>query len=417
MFSAFLKRICPLLIACLILPIISACPQSGDKDIPPQETPEPVQQLPIHKTPGLHLVYTVNDPRTATIGSEKKAHVLIAETDGSRREVLFSFPGFIYHTVPSPAGTHIAFVGNVAGNEDQDEMHLFLYHFKTGRYRDVSASGFYSRAVKTAPVFTQDGKWVLFLSRWAVGSGEYNLFKCSVADGRIAGLYTDPVEEVPLGMMPNGERCVAVRRIPNIPGRLEYIVVDVETGDVEVLHVFENMTKVGPAHIDETEEVIYCDIKPFEEGVGPLGGTRSREVISINRESGVETSLLEPGSVSYIYHVYNDGDGNQRLLLRRQEDIEGEDTPMTRIASCGVDGTDFRYLTDLSARSYLYHPPTNIRHISPDHSLLFFYRQDPVFRYEDIWVMKPDGSDQVNISNTAGYNEGAAGWIEIPESD
>ncbi|MCX6647176.1 MAG: hypothetical protein NTY09_12590, partial [bacterium] len=145
-------------------------------------------------------------------------------------------------------------------------------------------------------------------------------------------------------------------------------------------------------------------------------GANSRDVVSVNLVDGAVTNLLEPNTVTYVYRVFRDSNGELSLLLRRQEVFEGEETPLSRIAVCSADGSDFRYLTDTSARAYLYEPPTNINHLSPDNSLLFYYRQDPLFEHEDIWVMKSDGTDPVNVSDTAGYAEGSAGWIVIPES-
>jgi len=410
-----LTRSFALCAAMLLATLLLACPQRHAPDSPLEQNAASVPRIPLAKTPGLHLVYAVNDPRSVTFGVARSAHVLIAKPDGSRREILFDYSGFIFHAVPSPAGTHIAVVGSVWGESGQDERHLLLYDLASGSLTDVSATGFYSRAVQTPPIFTPDGNWVIFLSRWSVESGEFNIFECEVSSGQIRGLYTDPVEDVPLTMMPDGRRCIAVRRDPEAISVFEYISVDIETGAVTVLHRFENVTKVGPAHIDADENVIYCDIKTSEEGVGPFGGARSREVLSINLDDGTVRSLMEPFTVTYVYQTFTDADSHRRLLLRRQEDIEGEDTPMSRIALSSTDGADFQYLTDTSARSFLLRPPTNIPPIAPDNSLLFFYRQDPAFDFQDIWVMKLDGSDAVNISNTASRNEGSAGWIIIPE--
>ncbi|MCK4720842.1 hypothetical protein KAU08_09290, partial [bacterium] len=62
-------------------------PASG----PGRNEPAPVieEQKPIHEIPGLHLLYTVNDRLTGTFTSDLTARVLIAEPDGSRREILF----------------------------------------------------------------------------------------------------------------------------------------------------------------------------------------------------------------------------------------------------------------------------------------------------------------------------------------
>jgi len=411
-----LRILVVLVLGASLLGSASGCPQNGgEKPAPPQGT-KPTPLVPLYKTPGLHLVYTVNDPRTGTIGTVSIAHVLIAEPDGSRREVLISFPGFIYHTIPSPVGTDIAFVGSARGETGQDERHLFLFDLGSLTYVDVSAVGFYSRAVTTAPIFTPDGKWVIFLSRRSVEFGEFNVFKCEVATGRIGGLYTSPVEDVPLELMPDGLSCVAARRPPNVPGIIEYIAINIDDGSDKVIHRFEGVTKVGPANLDKSGAYLLCDVKPSEEGIAGGGGARSRQVFSVNLETGTEVMLLPPDTVTYVYQLFKDSEDQDWLLLRRQEDIEGEDTPMSRIAVCLTDGSDFKYLTDTSARSYLLGPPpTNIKHLSPDFSLMFFFRQDPVFEHEDIWVMKPDGTDPVNISNTAGYNEGSAGWIVIPD--
>jgi hypothetical protein len=138
--------------------------------------------------------------------------------------------------------------------------------------------------------------------------------------------------------------------------------------------------------------------------------------MSIDLETGLKRVLFDPTKVTYVYQVFPDSNGDLRFLLRRQEEISEEETPMSRIATARVDGSDFQYLTGTDARCYLLAPPTNIPPLSPDHSLLFYYRQDPVFHNEDIWVMKPDGTESVNISNTAGYPEGSAGWIVIPQS-
>lgn len=397
---------------------ITACPNtSSENPAPRREEPDTVvPQTPLVETSGLHLIYTVNDPRSATFRASRSAHVLIAEPDGSRREVLFTFPGFIFHTVPSPLGGEIAFVGSTIGEERTEQRHLFLYDVDGGFYTDVSASGFYTRAVQTAPIFTPDGRWVIFLSKRSSESGIFNIFRCEVASGRTTGLYTDPVEDVPLGIMPDGNRCIAVRRVPNAPSSLEYISVDVDSGTDEVLFRFNNVTKVGPAHPDNTGSTIYCDIRPAEEDPGNPMAVPSRQVLAVSPETDERTLLLDPDTVTYLYQVFTGEDGTERLLLRRQEAIEGEDTPMSRIAVAASDGSGFSYLTDTSARSYLLPPPSNIPPLSPDYSLLFFYRQDPVFEHEDIWVMNIDGTGAVNISNTAGYNEGSAGWIVIPES-
>lgn len=395
-----------------------SCTDNKTASGPGRNEPAPVieEQKPIHEIPGLHLLYTVNDRLTGTFTSDLTARVLIAEPDGSRREILFEYPEYIFHMTPSPTGETIAFVGNTKGEDGQKERHLFLYDIKTGYYRDVSVSGFYSRAVHTGPVFSPDGRWVVFLSRWAVDSGEYNIFKCDVETGLTSGLYTDPVEDVPLTLSPDGSGCVAARRLLSSPGTLDYISIDIESGTSEILHHFENVTKIGPAHFDDSGSFLFCDIKPSDDiPVGEIG-VRSREVLSINLDNGTTISLMEPNTVTYIYQVFRNSENELTLLLRRQENIEGEETPISRIAVCGIDGSNFTYLTDTSAKSYLYgQPPKNNKHISPDNSYMFFYRQDPLFEHEDIWVMRPDGSDAVNVSDTAGYIEGAAGWIVIPE--
>jgi hypothetical protein len=412
-----------LLLVILILPAV-ACPDSGNEEPPGDDDPVITEDRPLWESPGLRLIYTVNDPRAGAYGVDRTARVLIAEPvnntgddtdiEEPRRDVLFSYPGFIFHISPSPAGTHVAFVGSVLGETGEDERHLFIYELASRSYRDVSSTGFYSRAVKTAPVFTSEGDQVIFLSRWSTESGEYNIFKCEVETGRISGLYTEPVEDVPLTLMPDGRHCVSVIRDLTILGVFYYQSINIDTGDIEILYRFENVTKVGPAFVNDTASRIYCDLKPLDDTTSPLGGVRSRLVVELNLEDQAETSLLAPNTVTYVYQIFNYTTNEQRLVLRRQEDITGEDTPMTRIATCRLNGDDFQYLTNTSARSYLLPPPSNIHHISPDHSLIFFYRQDPVFEHEDIWVMRPDGSDEANISNTAGYNEGSAGWIVIP---
>jgi Tol biopolymer transport system component len=367
----------------------------------------------------MYLVYTVNDPRGGTIGTEQVAHVLIAQVrteNGAepQRDVLITFPGFIFHTVPSPDGKYVAFVGSAHGEGGVEERHLFIFDMRTGLSRDVSSTGFYSRAVQTPPIFTPEGSTILFISRWTVDSGEFNIFKCDASTGAISGLYTNPVEDVPLGLMPDGNHCIAVTRNSGAPGSYNYISIDVADGTYEVLHTFSNVTKVGPPHADYDGARIFCDIKPSEENMGSFMGTPSREAIAINLEDNTETCLLDPNTVNYVYQLFQDSEDETRLLLRRQEGVEGEDTPFSRIATCRVDGSRFTYLTDTSARAYLLRPPTNIHPISPDNSLIFYYRQDPVFEHEDIWVMNPDGTGSLNISNTAGYNEGSAGWIVIP---
>jgi hypothetical protein len=176
------------------------------------------------------------------------------------------------------------------------------------------------------------------------------------------------------------------------------------------LHRFRNVTKIGPAFFDPAGQRIFCDVKPT------AGGIRSRELISVNLSTGEATTLLDPNSVTYVYQVYPGMDGSLRLMLRRQEALAEEETPMSRLATAKEDGSDFKYLTGTEARSYLLTPPSNIPPLCPDYSLLFYYRQDPMFKNEDIWVMKPDGTDPINISNTAGYAEGSAGWLVVPEA-
>ncbi len=400
------------ILCCLLV----ACPRN-QTDKPPDTTDdeEPEIIAPLRETSGLYLLYTVNDPRAAVMNAPEIARVLIACPDGTRREVLFEYPGHIFHIVPSPSGKDVAFVATSRDFPTQEERHLYLYSLADNNYVDISQAGRYSRIVYTAPIFTPDGSSVLFLSKRSWEYPEFMVFSGDVETGAISGLYTDPVEEVPLAMMPDGEHCVAVRRDPLDPGCSEYISLDISTGEATVLHRFENVTKVGPAHFDSDASTIYCDIKPFDPAGSLFGGIRSREALSIDLASGEETNLLGATTVTYIYQIFPDADGDVRLLLRRQEEIEGEDTPMSRIALSNLDGGDFGYLTDTSARCYLLPPPTNIPPLSPDFSLMFFFRQDPQFDHEDIWVMKPDGSDPVNISNTAGYNEGSAGWIVIPE--
>lgn len=404
-----------IILACLIL---SACPDNPPDNVSQngQESEPVIEQTPLFETPGLHLLYTVNDPRSVAFGSSRAAHILIAEPDGSRREVLFAFPGFVFHTVPSPTGDKIAFVAAVRGQDGREERHLFLYDIAGQSYVDVSAPGFYSRDVQTAPIFTSDGRNVIFISKRSPETGIFNIFKCEADSGRVGGLYTEPVEDVPLGILPDGIHCIAVRRVQNTPSSLEYISIDVNTGASEVLIRFDNVTKVGPPHPSPDGSRIYCDIKPSEENPSNPFAAPSRQVLSVDPVSGERTILLDPNTVTYLYQLFTTEDGTEQLLLRRQETIEGEDTPMSRIAVTAADGSGFTYLTDTSARSYLLPPPSNIPPISPDFSLLFFYRQDPVFEHEDIWVMNIDGSDPVNISNTAGYNEGSAGWIVIPEA-
>ena len=400
---------------CLILAVPSlvlvACP--GSKQTSKPEEPGQASTTPLRSTPGLYLVYTVNDPRDSPV-SGRTAHVLIADPRSQRREILFDFPGFIFHICPSPDGKYVAFVGSAWGPDGGEVRDLFLFDMADSSYRDASASGHFSRAVKTAPIFSPDGSIVLFLSQWAVGSGEFNIFKCQVDSGKIGGLYTDPVEDTPLTFMPDGRHCIAVRRIRNVPGQFEYISVDIDSGKSAVVHKFELVTKVGPAFFDPTGSTIYCDLKPMEpEGVFG-GGVRSRTIVAIDLVTGEMTKLLDPSAVSYVYQVWPDKDGDPWMLIRRQEAKDEEETPMSYIAASQVDGSDFKYLTGSDARCYLLPPPSNIPPISPDYSLLFYYRQDPVFKNEDIWVMKPDGTDPVNISNTAGYPEGSAGWIVIP---
>jgi Tol biopolymer transport system component len=347
----------------------------------------------------MYLVYTVNDPRAAQVAA-RKANVVIADPVSLRREILFDYPGFIFHLVPSPDGKRVAFVAGARASDGSEARDLFLFDLAAGRYTDVSASGHFSRAVKTAPVFSPDGSSALFLSQQAVNAGEFNIFKCDTESGRIGGLYTDPVEDVPLTMMPDGRHCVAVRRVTGVPGSFEYISVDIGNGAATVLHRFDETTKVGPAFFDPAGTTLYCDTKPANSGSTVLGGVPSREVLSINLATGASTLILDPTKVSYIYQVY-------------QEALESEETPMTRISICRADGSDFQYLTGTDARCYFLQPPSNIPPLSPDYSLIFYYRQDPVFQNEDIWVMKRDGSDPVNVSNTAGYPEGSAGWMVI----
>jgi hypothetical protein len=403
-----------LILTCLA---ITACPNSQSTGSTPPDEPEPaVEHIPLFETPGLHLIYTVNDPRSTTFNASTSAHVLIAEPDGSRREVLFTFPGFIFHTVPSPTGTKIAFVAVVPAPDGSEERHVFIYDIDGQSYIDVSAPGFYSRDVQTAPIFTPDGQYVIFISKRSSESGIFNIFRCDVESGRAGGLYTDPVEDTPLGMMPDGIHCIAVRRVQNTPSSLEYISIDVNTGASESLFRFSNVTKVGPAHPAPDGSRIYCDIKPSEENPSNPFAMPSRQVLSVDLSSGDRSVLLNPNSVTYLYQVFVAEDGSEKLLLRRQESIEGEETPMSRIAVSNTDGSEFTYLTDTSSRCYLLDPPSNIPPVSPDFSLIFFYRKDPLWKHEDIWVMNIDGTDPVNISNTAGYVEGSAGWIIIPEA-
>jgi Tol biopolymer transport system component len=414
--KSFCRNIPFLLAACLLFQI-SCVPTNNNTGQKPDEGAVPAETVtPLYDIPGLHLLYTVND-RFANTGSAPTARVLIAEPDGSRREILFEFPGHVFHITPSPTGDMVAFVGSASGDAGQNERHLFIYDIKLDTYRDVSLTGLYSRAVQAGPIFSLDGKYVLFLSRRSVDAGEYNIFKCDAETGVTSGLYTDSVEDVPLTMMPDGESCIAVRRPRNTTGVLEYIKVDINTGAAELLHRFENVTKIGPAHVDDTGTTMYCDIKIWNIDSAMDVGANSRDVVSVNLADGIVTNLLEPNTVSYVYQIYRDSSGELSLLLRRQEVFEGEETPLSRIAVCKADGSDLRYLTDTSARAYLYGPPPkNINHLSPDNSLLFFYRQDPLFEHEDIWVMKSDGTDPVNVSDTAGFAEGSAGWIVIPPS-
>ncbi|MFH1676166.1 MAG: hypothetical protein ABIC40_03995, partial [bacterium] len=341
------------------------------------------------------------------------ARILIADPGSNRREVLFTFPGFVYHTVPSPTGKFVAFVGNVRGENHKDERHLFLYDIDRGAYADVSSPGYYSRAVLTAPIFSPDGSKVFFISRWSTESGEFNVFVCEVADRKTGGFYTEPVEDTPLTLTPDGKEVVAVRRIANRPGTLEYVAINIDDNTARSLHRFDSVTKLGPAYFDFSGATLFCDLKPFDIGSETSMSARGRLVESINLETGEEKTLLDPNSVTYLYQVFTDSQGKLRLLLRRQEESENEETPLTRIATMLSDGSDFKYLTTTEAKSYFLRPPNNIPHVSPDNRLLFFYRRDPVFEHEDIWVMKPDGSDPVNISNTAGYAEGSAGWLVI----
>jgi hypothetical protein len=407
----------PLASVLLAIALIStACPGNKPEGNTGQtSTSNGEPQTPLKDTPGLHLVYTVNDPLGAVFNATLTARVLIASPYTAQREVLFEFQGFIFHTVASPRGDFIAFVGTVRGSEGQEERHLFLYDLIADEYFDCSTAGMYTRAVKSAPAFTPDGRSVLFVSRWSLDSGDFNVFICDVQTGQVRGLYTQPVEDTPLAITPDGKRCIAVKRDPVVPGDFDYISIDIATGMTGRLHRFTKVTKVGPASFDPSGNTIYCDIKPFESGEGLYGGVRSRLVVALDLASDRETVLFDPTTVTYVYQVFPDESGSLNLLLRRQEAIEGEETPMSRIAISGIDGSDFTYLTDTSARCYLLPPPSNILPLSPDYSLLFFYRQDPLFDNEDIWVMKPDGSDPVNISNTAGFTEGSAGWIVIPE--
>ena len=400
-----------MLISCLL----SGCPRNPPNPDPVPDDPgisDPV--IPLKDSPGLRLLYTVNDPRGAVFNADQTARILIADPETGRREVLFEYPGFVFHLVPSPLGTDVAFVGNVRIGNDVEERHLFLYDISAGSSFDVSASGQYTRSVKSAPIFTPDGASVLFVSRRAADSPVYNIFKCNVTTGQPGGLYTEPVEDTPLAITPDGTHCIAVGRDTNTPGRFFYITIDIASGTSGILHQFENVTKVGPAGFSPDGRTIFCDIKPIDAGSTLFGGAPSREVIAIDLESGNVIELFDPGTVSYVYQVFPDENENLKLLIRRQEVIEGEETPMSMIGVSNADGSNFTYLTDTSARSYLLPPPSNIPPIAPDLSLIYFFRQDPLFDHEDIWVMGTDGTDAVNISNTAGYNEGSAGWIVIP---
>jgi hypothetical protein len=401
--------------AFIIILIVSAtfsfgCPRSkpsGQPEAKPVESNKPLISIP-----GTYLVYTVNDPRDNMV-TGRKANVLIADPLTQRREILFEYPGFIFHLCPSPDGKSVAFVGSEWGPDGGEVRDLFLYDIKKKTFTDVSASGHFSRAVKTAPIFSSDSSDVLFLSQWTVGTGEFNIFKCNTETLKMGGLYTDPVEDTPLTLVPDSRLCVAVRRIPNVLGAFEFISVDIDTGEMQTLHRFDNVTKVGPAFFDSTGSTIYCDIKPVDPETGGSTGIRSRSVVAIDMKANTMTELLDPLAVSYVYQVFPDAAGDYRMLLRRQEGQGETETPMSFIATVRTDGTDFKYLTNSDARCYLLPPPSNIPPLSPDYSLLFYYRQDPVFKNEDIWVMKPDGTEPVNISNTAGYPEGSAGWIVI----
>ncbi|MCX6646005.1 MAG: hypothetical protein NTY09_06575, partial [bacterium] len=336
---------------------ISCVGTNGDTGQKPEEGTIPAETVtPLRDIPGLHLLYTVNDRFASTVDVAPTARVLIAEPDGSRREILFEFPGHILHITPSPSGDMVAFVGSAVGDADQNERHLFIYDIKAGTYMDASLTGLYSRAVQAGPIFSLDGKYVLFYSRWSVDAGEYNIFKCDVETGVTSGLYTESVEDVPLTMMPDGASCIAVRRPRSTTGVLEYIKVDINTGAAELLHRFENVTKIGPAHVDDTGTTMFCDIKIWNSNSSTDIGSNSRDVVSVNLADGVVTNLLEENTVTYVYQVFWDSNGNLSLLLRRQEVFEGEETPISRIAVCKADGSDFRYLTETSARAYLYEP-------------------------------------------------------------
>lgn len=364
----------------------------------------------------MYLVYTVNDPRGGAAPG-RVANVLIADPRGNRKEVLFRYHGFIFHLVPSPKGDKIAFVGSGLRFDKREARDVFLYDIKSNRYSNISEAGNFSRAVKGAPIFTPDGKILLFLSQSMIGEGQFNVFKYELESGKLGGLYTDPLEDIPLTLMPDGKHCVAVRRIPEAFSSFEYLSINIATGQAKSIYRFDYVTKVGPAFFDPSSSTIYCDRKPIDPGSILTVGIRSRETVAIDLESGKEKVLFDPSKVTYVYQIFTAKDGDSWLLLRRQEEIESEETPMSRICIARIDGSDFKYLTGTEARSYLLPPPSNIPPISPDNSLLFFYRQDPIFLNEDIWVMEPDGKNPVNISNTAGYPEGSAGWIVIPSDD
>lgn len=394
--------------------ILAGCPETSRRD---GTSTESETSLPLREIPGTYLIYTVNDFQLDIVANKRTAHVLISATDGSRRDILMSFSGFIHHMVPSPDGTRLAIAAQIEVTDEIqegiEETHLFIYEIDTGGMVDVSLQDQRARRLKTGPIFTSDGSKVLFLSRWARDVAEFYIFSCDIVTLQISPLYTEPLEDVPLMLIPGGGQVVAVRRSPDLGNSFEFVGVEIETGASEILHTFQNVTKIGPAHVNEDHTVLYCDVKPIESEAGFISGIRSRKVVAVDLLTGSERILLDPASVSYVYQLFRDSEGNDNLVLRRQEKSPDEDTLVGRVAIYNVATSGLQYLSPIETRTSWPVPPSNIRPLSPDGTLLYYYQKDPVFEYTDIYVMHPDGSDPVNLSNTAGYNEGSAGWIAI----
>jgi Tol biopolymer transport system component len=406
-----IKKIVQVIFVLLAMASASACPNKLSEEHPREHG---VQATSLKDTSGLYLVYMVNEYQRGLTNNSNTGHVLIASPDGERRELLFNHPQFIYHIVPSPAGTHIAFVASVQITAGYDEKHLWIFNLETGRMQDVSSQGQNSRNLSTTPIFSPDGSKVFFLSKISRDTGQFHVFECDVATLTIRGLYTQPVEEVPITVIPGTGRICVVQRSPEGVNNYSHVSIDSDTGETETLHTYESITKLGPAFIDRNFRTIFTDTKPYDPSASALSGMRSRNILSVDIAFGTETELaMEEGSVSYVYQIFMDSDGVDKLLLRRQVASENEETPVGRIMKCDLDGTNQEFLTPEGLRTSWQRPPSNVPPVSYDGSLIFYFRKDPVFDFTDLYVMNTDGTNSVNVSNTAGYSEEAAGWLAV----